>query len=562
MKWMIWLCCCLFQCASAQEPGRYELVIHEVFADPTPSRGLPASEYIEIRNRGKREISLGKIAINNGNTLGRITSTGTLKPDSLLILCPSAYLLTFQSFGTAATLSPWPVLNNDGDTLVLLSPSGNVIHAVHWDKEWYGNDIKEEGGWSIEMMDAGLPCMGKDNWSACKDPSGGSPGRTNSNATTIKDTVSPKLLYTYMPDSVTMTMVFSETLDASSLPVSVRANDELRPVTFSHQPPLFNSITINLSGIAKEEKIYTMDSIIVADCVNNNSPPQLARFGRFSAIKPLDVIINELLFNPVPGGFDYLEVFNGSAKVIDASTLYVANRNSGGRISAVQKVFSNPFPLLPGEFLAITENPAWLMKQYPGKEFACASVPSMPSYPDDRGTVVLVNDNAVITDELVYDENWHFSFIANREGVSLERISPAATTQDAHNWHSASTSSGYGTPGMMNSQSFPAGAAAGPVTLSSPLISPDMDGRDDFILIQYDFPEPGYVANITIFDSNGLPVNRLVKNALCGIKGHFRWNGDGENNNALRKGHYIILTDVFHLGGKTKRFKNVVGLVI
>ena len=88
-----------------------------------------------------------------------------------------------------------------------------------------------------------------------------------------------------------------------------------------------------------------------------------------------------------------------------------------------------------------------------------------------------------------------------------------------------------------------------------------MDGRDDYVMIEYTFPEPGYVANITIFDSNGLPVNKLVQNALCGIKGQFRWDGNGTGNSALRKGHYIILTDVFNINGKTKRYKNTVALV-
>jgi len=174
---------------------------------------------------------------------------------------------------------------------------------------------------------------------------------------------------------------------------------------------------------------------------------------------------------------------------------------------------------------------------------------------------VLLDDNGNIIDELNYDEKWHFPFIGNREGVALERIRADGDTQDPYNWHSASTTSGYGTPGKMNSQSAPTVVSLAPVTVSSPLISPDMDGRDDFIMIEYTFPEPGYVANVTIFDSNGLAVNNLVHNALCGRKGQFRWDGHGSNNNTLRGGHYIILTDVFNVNGKTKRYKNTVALV-
>jgi len=559
MKWMIVMCCALFQCTFAQEPERYELVIHEIFADPAPSRGLPPAEYIEIRNRGNRIINLKNIALYNGSTTGRINATVMLKPDSLLVLCPSASLSQFLLFGPATALSPWPSLNNEGDTLVLLSSAGNVIHSVNWDKLWYGNELKEEGGWSIEMIDHRRPCISRENWAASKDPRGGTPSATNSIASTISDTVSPKLLYTYMPDSISIKMVFSEPLSNVSFPQNTNA--ELTQKYSAILPPLFNSMVISLQHAVKEEKRYVISGIIATDCSNNDSPPQESGFGRYSAVKPRDLIINEVLFNPAAGGFDYLELFNRSDKVIDASGLFIANRNSGGRISSIQNLCSRSYPLMPGDFLVVTENTAWLKRQYPGREINCAGIISMPSFPDDHGTVVLMDDKGLITDELSYEEKWHFPFISNREGVSLERIRPDADTQDPYNWHSASTSSGYGTPGQFNSQSFPAGAFAGPVTISSPLISPDMDGRDDYTLIEYSFPEPGYVASITIFDSNGVPVNNLVKNALCGIKGHFRWGGMGNDNNSLRRGNYIIVTDVFHIDGKTKRYKNTVGLV-
>jgi len=216
---------------------------------------------------------------------------------------------------------------------------------------------------------------------------------------------------------------------------------------------------------------------------------------------------------------------------------------------------------MPGKFMVLTEDPVWLEQQYAATDIDCIAITSMPSYPDDHGSVILLDDKGSIIDELLYDEKWHFPFSGHREGVALERLRADGETQDMYNWHSASTASGYGTPGLINSQAFPVGTMAGPVTISSPLVSPDNDGRDDYIMIEYSFPEPGYVANITIFDSNGLLINELVRNSLCGTKGHFRWNGEGANHAALPRGHYIILTEVFNLNGKTKRYKNTVGLV-
>ena len=76
----------------------------------------------------------------------------------------------------------------------------------------------------------------------------------------------------------------------------------------------------------------------------------------------------------------------------------------------------------------------------------------MPSLPDDKGTVLLLNIQGIIIDELQYDAKWHFPLIDNAEGVALERMNYNKSTQDKQNWHSAATNIGYGTPGYQNSQ--------------------------------------------------------------------------------------------------------------
>jgi len=95
----------------------------------------------------------------------------------------------------------------------------------------------------------------------------------------------------------------------------------------------------------------------------------------------------------------------------------------------------------------------------------------------------------------------------------------------------------------------------GDIKLSPEIVSPDNDGQDDFATLEYNFPEPGYVATITIFDAVGRPVRYLQRNALCGTKGSFKWDGLGEKNQSLVIGVYIVYTTIFNLQGKTKQFK-------
>ena len=211
--------------------------------------------------------------------------------------------------------------------------------------------------------------------------------------------------------------------------------------------------------------------------------------------------------------------------------------------------------------MVITEDPSIVKRDFITKNMdAFVTVPSMPSFNDDKGNVIILNAQGNITDELVYDEKWHFKLIDNREGVALERIDYNAPTPQADNWHSAATSVGYGTPGYKNSQYKINDGVQGEVTVTPEIFSPDNDGIDDFATLNYSFPSTGYIANITVFDAAGRVVHYLQRNALCGIKGNFRWDGLGEKNQKLPVGIYIIYTEIFNLQGKKKQFKNIIVL--
>jgi hypothetical protein len=135
-----------------------------------------------------------------------------------------------------------------------------------------------------------------------------------------------------------------------------------------------------------------------------------------------------------------------------------------------------------------------------------------------------------------------------------------AVTQSAENWHSAATAVGYGTPTYKNSQYHLTEGLNGEIRLSPEIFSPDNDGQDDFVTLDYHFPAPGYIANITIFNSMGRPVRYLQKNALCGTTGSFHWDGLQEKNQPLAVGVYIIFTEIFNLKGIKKQFKNEIVL--
>lgn len=165
----------------------------------------------------------------------------------------------------------------------------------------------------------------------------------------------------------------------------------------------------------------------------------------------------------------------------------------------------------------------------------------MPSMPNDEGSIALTNIQTEVIDRFVYNENMHFQLLSNKKGVSLERIFLDKPTQQSDNWHSASETSGFGTPAYKNSQSAsPINQLSKNIELVSDVISPDNDGKDDILLIGYSFEQQGVLLNISIFDAKGRLIKNLEKNHLAGTKGTITWDGITENSGRAQSGIHII----------------------
>jgi hypothetical protein len=557
----------IFSCfySKAQVANRFDIVITEIMADPSPQVNLPGNEWIELHNISAITIDLQGWRI--GDAAGQSGSMPAyfLKPDSTVIVCTSSAVAAMAVYGPTIAVTSFPSLDNAGDMLYLKSSQNKIIHAVNYSDAWYGNELKKDGGWSLEMIDVKNPCNGSDNWKASIDINGGTPGKRNSVDAMNPDITPPQLLRAFAADSLNIVLIFNEPLD--SLKATNIANYNISngigaPRAVTVIPPYFDRVNLQVTSALLRNKVYTATVLGVADCKGNIvADKNLARIGLSETANNFNIVINEILFNPKPGGVDYVEIYNRSDVIIDLKQLYIANRNSLGVISNIKPLSADNYLLFPRDFIVITEDPAIVKRDFITKNMdAFITVASMPSYNDDKGDVILLNIQGNIIDELQYDEKWHFKLIENNEAVALERIDYNAITQRADNWHSAATSVGYGTPTYKNSQYKISDSLPGTVTVSPLIVSPDNDGIDDFITVSYSFPAAGYVANIIIFDAAGRPVRYLQRNALCGTSGNYRWDGLGEKGQNLPAGIYIIYTDVFNINGKRKQFKNAIVL--
>ncbi len=541
-------------------PQQYDIVIDELIADATPQIGLPNSEWIELKNTGAFPINLQGWRIGDASGLSGPLPNFILKPDSFVIVCTGSAVTGLAVFGNTLTVTSFPSLDNTGELLYLQSATGQIIHSVQYNINWYQNELKQNGGWTLEMIDTKNPCSGFTNWRASTDLRGGTPGKKNSIDGNNPDAVAPKLLRAYATDSINVVLVFDEPLNSlkAATAINYSISDGIgSPASVIATAPAFSKVNLRLATPLQRNKVYTITTQNVTDCAGNTiGAKNTAKVGLSEVADSLGIIVNEILFNPPAAGSDYVELYNLSNKIVDLNQTYIANRNSSNTISSIALLSNEPYLFFPQEFLVVTENPDWVKSAYITQNpDAFIKVASMPSYNDDAGNVIVLNAQGKITDEVPYSDKWHFKLLDNKEGVSLERIDYAASSSLPDNWHSAATSVHYGTPTYKNSQFRINDGVQGEVKLSPEIVSPDNDGMDDFATIDYSFPSAGYIASITIFDANGRPVRFLQRNALCGTQGSFRWDGLGEKNQQLATGVYVVFTEIFNLAGNRKIFK-------
>ncbi len=544
--------------------NRYDVVIDEIMADQTPQIGLPNNEWIELKNVSANPINLQNWRIGDATGQSGPMPSFILQPDSFVIVCTGSAVAAMQVYGKVISVTSFPSLDNDGDQLYLKSNTGLTIHAVSYSLSWYQNAVKSDGGWTLEMIDTKNPCSGISNWKASTDTRGGSPGIKNAVDAVNSDQSVPSIKNAYAIDNLNIVIVFDEPVD--SLKGATVANYSIdgglsiqSAISIS---PLFDKVQLSLTTAMQANTVYNITVNNVTDCKNNSiGSKNKVKIGLPVDAAVMEMVINEILFDPKSGASDYIEFYNRSNKILDASKLYVANRNSSGVISSAKLISTTPYYIFPGDYIVATEDavnlPLNYMVQNPDAVFV---VSTMPSFPDDKGDVILLNLQGAVVDEVKYLDDWQFALIANPDGVSLERIDPDGVSQEATNWHSAASTAGYGTPTYKNSQYKLLQSINATIDVTPKVFSPDNDGRDDIATIQYKTTEPGYIANITIYDANGRPVRNLVKNGTLGLQGYWIWDGLDDKKLKLPVGTYIVFTEIFNLNGKKESFKNVVVL--
>ena len=545
-------------------PRPYDIVINEIMADPSPPLQLPEAEYLELLNTSNFTINMEGWKMLAGTSAKDIPKL-SLGAGEYLIACHEDDTALLSLFGRTLPLSSFS-LPNSGQAISLVDRKGRTMFHMEYNDGWYQDGDKSEGGWSLEQIDPYSPCTGKINWKASSGPYGGTPGYENS----VMDVnyVAPSLEKCCVINSKMITVFFNQKMDSLTL-----SDKEAYSISHGIGSPLhvypeglsFRSVTLELDRDISLGQVYEVTVNGPVSCKGDVLPNDRLVFGFPEKAVKGDIVINEILFDPPGDGVDYIEIYNRSDKYTDLEEISLVSVKEDHPLppdTSVYRVTGCCNPVAPGSYTVLTKDPETVCRQYycetPG---FFVEMSSFPSLPNDGGTIMLTGSDGTQIDLVEYSEDLHFPLLVTTDGVAIEKVHYDLEGMEKHSWQSASSSSGYGTPGYRNSQFIEHNQKEIPVSVTPDVITPDGDGVDDNLIVSWNFQSEGWSGSISIYSAHGYPVRALIKNELLGTSGQVSWKGIDESDRLLPSGIYIIRMDIFSREGETENHLIPCGLL-
>jgi len=540
-----------------------DVVINEIMADPSPVVGLPEWEFIELFNTSDVPINLKNWILVIGSSEKMIGQL-QVEPQDYVLLAHEDARQTLSDYGSFFGFSSFQ-LANAGASITLKSEQGIVISKVSYADTWYKDTQKKEGGWTLEQIDPVNPCGGKNNWIASNNPSGGTPGMQNSVFALLDATPNPERIQ--LVSTSIVQIWFDQQMNLVSLGNIDNYTIEpgfIGPQSATTNPadPFFIELNFEMPFVVGT--IYRLNlSQEILNCAGRNvAENTFIEFGIPHPIEKNDLVINEILFNPYNEGVDFVEVFNRSEKILNLQELWLGSVRQtipNPPDTTLKEIFTSTRLMMPGTYGVFSISTDKVTNFYfsPSTE-NFIEMASFPTYSNESGIVLLKSKQGILVDVFNYNEGMHFSLLNYVKGVSLERISYDRPSSDVTNWHSASETYGFATPGYQNSVFVKDISSEGDVVVDPEIFSPDGDGRDDVTSIRYNFDQAGYTLNMYLFNALGQQIRHLIRSSLIGQSGVVGWDGLDEQGRKVPTGIYVLQVEIFNLEGTVKGYKRAV----
>ncbi len=537
----------------------FELLITELMVDPSPVVGLPDYEYIEILNNSNRTIDLAQLKLKFDQSIYVLDTTSlSLSSGAYVVLCETKAVESIKPFVSSGGTNPplifglkqWPTLRNTSGLVGFADEMEKSIHFVSYVDQWYKDTQKDNGGWSLEMINPNQVCNQLSNWRASTNALGGTPGKANSvwditRFESLRIDSSRALL-----DHQTIYIYTNQPLGlVSTNDLIIQPSISIQNIAHTN-----NRLEIKLAQSVNSGIVYQF-VLKAKDCTGRPYNEVSTQITKVETISRNDLIINEILFNPVSGGSDYVELYNRSGKVLSLNNMVISNSMN----QQERRILTSSL-ILPGTYWVLSADPQTVLKQYSTDYPNQLINQSLPSFPDDQGQVSIWSANRILIDSFTYHQSMHLDLLNSKEGVALERINEN-TPPVPSNWYSASGAERYGTPTRKNSASIQNKlTTAVSFSLNPKVFTPDHNGVDDALTIHYSMPDHGYLARIEVFTDRGQPIRRLANNLSLSLNGSLDWDGKDDRDQLMPAGIYVI--SILVVNNKGEKFnKRLTGIL-
>jgi len=548
------------------------VVINEIMF--TPRSGEP--EWIELLNIGHASADLGGWSLSDAATSARHGIAG-----NSLVVSPGAFVILTSDTAALRGYRPgihsrcvqtdgFPSLNNSGDFVHLFTRSGGCADSVEYHASWGGGT-----GVSLERIDSASPSNDGNNWSSSVDSTGATPGRMNSTARRACDLVAVRMGFpgrcTLDICDVSLTVRNAGRDPATSWSIllgddvnrnnAVDASEVIGRMPGAGTLAPGDSLTCAAEWVAPVPGKHSLRAQVVLEGDERQSNNGVSAVVLIPCL-PGSVRINEIMYEPLPGMPEFVELINATVSPIDLEDCTLSDRPTSGGNMNMWKLGGRAFRLAGGGYAALVSDSSgreWfpsLRAADPGLVVSMHA--SGLGLNNDGDALVLRSAGGVMLDSVVYAPSFHTPDITDTKGRSLELISPALDGTVGKNWGTCVDPSG-GTPAARNSITVAVFPPSARLAASPNPFSPDGDGVDDVTVLSYSLPVRSSLIRVRVYDVRGRSLRELANIVPSGTVGHLVWDGRDDQGRRARVGVYIaILEAIDGAGGAAFAAKCVV----
>lgn len=531
------------------------IVITEIMYNP--QNDMP--EWVEFYNRSTSAISIAGWRIaDNGTTRTLITnSTIPVAPQSYAVVAADSSFTNFYSIPSPLFIARFSSLNNaTPDAVVLFDNQNRTMDSVFYQPSWGGTS-----GQSLQRFDLFGSSTDSTNWKSAA----ASPGNENiiarkefdvevksiSSLATAKGTRLQSTVINIGRQAANLVTVkiFHDVNNDSS----AQAGELIHSANISSIAPL-DSAVVQFDWIhslqGKQTIIVTIDYASDERLSNNSALHTVV-----NSFIPQSLVINEIMYEPLSGNAEFVELLNRSSDTIDVTDWKLMDQPSSSGNRAMISLSKQRRRVPPNGYVVVGSDSS-LFTQFPLPAGSLVVISNSLSLNNSGEDLVLVDLTGTQIDSVRYSPSWHLKNVST-VGRSLERINPHGNTIDARNWSSSVATSGA-SPAQTNSIYLASSALGSGMTLTPNPFSPDGDGFEDFLSINYSLPTNSATLRVRIYDVTGRLIRRLAQNEPSQSSGSIIWNGLDDEGNRVRIGMYVVLLEAFdNFGGTVKTMKDV-----